>query len=53
VGVGQPDTLTYSDGHVEIEEVKGFEQEVWKIKRKIFEYQNPGISLRIIKAVRR
>ncbi|MFA6364240.1 DUF1064 domain-containing protein [Methanoregula sp.] len=52
--VYRPDfKVTYSDGHVEIEEVKGFEQEVWKIKRKIFEYQNPGITLKIIKAVRR
>ena len=49
--VYRPDfRVTYTDGHVDIEEVKGFEQEVWKIKRKIFEFKYPELSLKVVKA---
>ncbi len=37
------------NGQVVIEEVKGFETAVWKIKKKMFLYLYPECQLRIIK----
>jgi len=44
--------VTYADGHREVEEVKGYSQEVWKLKKKIFEFRYPEITLKVIKRVR-
>ncbi len=35
------------------EEIKGYETEVWKIKRKMMMYHWPDVELRVIKAGRR
>jgi hypothetical protein len=43
--------VTYADGRVEIEEVKGYAQEVWRIKKKIFGYRYPEITLKVIEKV--
>lgn len=45
--------VTYTDGHQEIEDVKGMETEIFKLKRKMFEYRYPELTLKIVKAVRR
>ncbi len=37
------------DGTTEIVDVKGVETQVFKIKRKMFEYQNPDLSLKVVK----
>ncbi|MEN6396766.1 MAG: DUF1064 domain-containing protein [Methanoregula sp.] len=37
--------VTYSDGHQEIEDVKGMETEIFKLKRKMFEYKYPELTL--------
>lgn len=37
--------ITYSDGHQEIEDVKGMETEIFKLKRKMFEYKYPELTL--------
>ena len=37
--------VTYADGHQEIEDTKGMETEIWKLKRKIFEYKFPELTL--------
>jgi hypothetical protein len=34
--------VTYPDGRVEIVDIKGKETEVFKIKKKLFEYRYPG-----------
>jgi len=44
--------ITYTNGHVEIEDVKGLETEVFKLKRKMFEYKYPELTLKIVKTVR-
>jgi hypothetical protein len=44
--------ITYADGHIEIEDVKGMETEIFKIKRKILEFRYPEITLKVIKKVR-
>lgn len=41
--------VTYKDGRTEIVDVKGMETEAFKIKRKLFEYKNPGLTLRTLK----
>jgi hypothetical protein len=40
--------VTYKDGHVEIEDVKGIMTEVFKIKRKMFEKRYPELTLKIV-----
>lgn len=37
------------DGHLEVHEVKGFANEVWRIKFKLFEALYPEIPYRIIR----
>ena len=37
------------DGTMEVIDIKGFETQVFKIKRKLFEYKYPDLSLKIIK----
>ena len=45
-----PDFLvTFPDGHQEIHEVKGFEQEVWRIKHKLFEACYPDLPYIVIR----
>jgi hypothetical protein len=44
--------ITYADGHEEIEDVKGMETEVFKLKQKMFEYRYPDLSLKLVKRVR-
>jgi hypothetical protein len=41
--------VTYSDGHQEIEDVKGMETEIFKLKRKMFEYRYPDLTLKVVK----
>lgn len=36
-------------GKCVVEDVKGMETDVFKLKRKLFEYHNPGIKLTLIK----
>jgi len=43
--------VTYTDGHQEIEDVKGMETEIFKLKRKMFEYRYPDLTL-IVRKVR-
>lgn len=45
--------VTYKDGHQEIEDVKGMETEIFKLKRKMFEYRYPDLTLKVVKGVRR
>ena len=40
--------VTYDDGHTEIEDVKGKETEVFRIKRKLFEAAYPDLTLSIV-----
>ena len=40
--------VTYSDGHIEIVDVKGVQTQSFKDKRKMFEYQNPELTLKIV-----
>ena len=42
----------YSDGHEEIVDVKGFETPVFLLKRKLFEFKYPELSLKVIKTKR-
>lgn len=41
--------VTYSDSEIAIIDIKGMETDVFKIKRKIFEYSYPKLNLTIIK----
>ena len=45
--------ITYADGHQEIEDVKGMETALWKLKRKLFEYIYPDLTLKVVKSGRR
>ena len=45
--------VTYADGHQEIEDVKGMETEIFKLKRKMFEYRYPDLTLKLVKGVHR
>lgn len=40
--------VLYKDGHEEIEDVKGMQTEVFKIKRKLFEKRYPNLTLKIV-----
>ena len=42
--------VTYADGHQEIVDVKGMETEIFKLKRKIFEYRYPELTLKVVRA---
>ena len=42
--------VTYADGRTEIIEAKGFETEVWKIKRKLMAHFRPELPIRILKS---
>lgn len=45
--------VTYSDGRIELEDVKGrFMTEVFKIKQKLFERRYPDLTLKIVTSVR-
>ena len=37
--------VTYVDGHQEIEDIKGFSTEIFLLKKKIFEYKFPELTL--------
>lgn len=41
--------VTYTDGHVEIVDVKGAETAMFKMKHKMFEYKYPDLTLIIEK----
>jgi len=41
--------VTYADGHIEIEDVKGVETEAFKLKKKLFEASHPNLTLRIVR----
>ncbi|CAK0771112.1 conserved hypothetical protein [Gammaproteobacteria bacterium] len=41
--------VTYADGHQEIEDVKGMETEIFKLKKKLFDYKYPDLTLKIVK----
>ena len=43
------DFMYIENGKVIIEDVKGIETDVFKLKRKMFEYKYPGFELRIVK----
>lgn len=43
------DFMYIENGKVIIEDVKGMETDVFKLKRKMFEYKYPGFELRIVK----
>ena len=40
--------ITYSDGTVEIIDVKGFKTPIFKLKQKLFEYKYPGKHIKCI-----
>ena len=42
--------ITYADGHVDIEDVKGFETEMFREKKRQFEYRYPELSLKVVPA---
>lgn len=41
--------IVNNDGTTEVVDVKGVETQVFKIKKKMFEYQYPDLSLKIVK----
>lgn len=41
--------VIHNDGRVEIVDVKGMETKIFKIKRKLFEYKYPELSLVLVK----
>lgn len=43
--------VTYSDGRQELEDVKGMETEIFIIKRKLFDYIYPQLTLKILKKI--
>lgn len=43
------DFMYIENGKVIIEDVKGMETDIFKLKRKMFEYKYPGFELRIVK----
>lgn len=45
--------VTYADGHVKIEDVKGHETEIFRRNQKEFEFKYPELTLKVVKAVRR
>lgn len=45
--------VTYSDGHIEIVDVKGVETEIFKIKKKLFEYKFKDLELKLVTYVKK
>lgn len=43
------DFMYIENGKVIIEDVKGMETDVFKLKRKLFEYKYPGFELKIVR----
>lgn len=43
--------IVNNDGTTEVVDVKGVETQVFKIKKKMFEYQYPDLELKIVKEV--
>ena len=41
--------VTYADGHKEIVDVKGFETEMFREKKRQFEYLFPDLTLKVVK----
>jgi Protein of unknown function (DUF1064) len=41
--------VTYADGRKELHEVKGFDTEVWRLKRKLFEALYPKRPMKVIR----
>ncbi len=41
--------VTFGDGRVEYHEVKGFETEIWKLKKALLEATRPDIALKVIR----
>lgn len=41
--------VKFADGRVEIHEVKGYDTEVWRLKRKLFEALHPKRKLKVIR----
>jgi hypothetical protein len=44
--------VTYSDGHQELEDIKGFSTEIFLLKKKLFEFKYPDLTLKVIKLKR-
>ena len=41
--------VTFADGRIELHEVKGFDTEVWRLKRKLFEALYPYRAMKVIR----
>lgn len=41
--------IVNNDGTTDVVDVKGFETQVFKIKKKLFEYKYPELSLKVVK----
>lgn len=41
--------VTLNDGSQEVREVKGFETDIWHLKRKLFEANYPSIKYRVVR----
>jgi hypothetical protein len=41
--------VEYPDGHIEVEDVKGVETDIWKLKADLFKERYPDLKLVIIK----
>lgn len=40
--------VTYKDGHIEVEDVKGVRTEVYRLKKKLFEKRYPELTIKEI-----
>lgn len=38
--------VEYADGHTEVVDVKGMKTEVYKLKKKLFEYKYPNLTIK-------
>jgi hypothetical protein len=45
--------VVYADGRVEVVDVKGLETEAFKVKKKLFEYKYPELTLKLVTYVRK
>ncbi|MFA6364578.1 DUF1064 domain-containing protein [Methanoregula sp.] len=41
--------VTYTDGHQELEDIKGFSTEIFLLKKKLFEFKYPDLTLDVVK----
>ena len=41
--------ITNNDGTTDVVDIKGVETQIFKIKRKLFEYKYPDLSLKVVK----